>query len=141
MTAPLLWLAKWPLVLPGAWNTMKSVSLRFANEFAAVHICVLVTMSTWLPGGIKPPGGSSSQPHPWMVAFRASVSAAVAASCTNPFQLLLGQSASSSLRAMGSGPVLKRTISFCPSAPPGHCARSMQASTRMLSISRHCVGT
>ncbi len=140
MVPPLLWLAKCPLVLPGAWNTMKSVSLRLAKEFAAAHICVLVTRITPLPAGITPPGGSKSQPQPWIVALSASVSAAVLASCTSPFQLLLGQSASNSFNAMSCGPVRKRTISFMPSAPPGHSARSMQASTRMLSISRHCVG-
>src|SRR5690606_423603 len=53
---------------------------------------------------------------------------------------LLGQVTEMSMRLSGSGPVRKRTISFCPSLLPGHRVFGLQASTRMLSISRHLVG-
>jgi len=42
--------------------------------------------------------------------------------------------------ANGSGPVMKRTISFWPSWLPGQDPPAVQASTRMLSISRHFTG-
>ena len=134
-------LAKCPAVLPGAWNTMYTVSPNAAKELAAVHISVLVTISTGLPAGMMPPGGSSSQPQLSMVAFSATARPAVVLFCTNPRQVLFGQSASRSPMARASGPTRKRTISFCPSAAPGHTSEGLQASTRMLSISKHLVGT
>ena len=136
---PLLWLAKWPALLPGNWNTAYSVSARLAKEFAGTHMSVEVISSTRRPAGIKPPGGSSRWPQERMLLFSCATSEAVVASCTKPLKKLFGQSTTRSFSDRGEGPVMKRTISLLPSAAPGHCA--VQASTRMLSISRHLAGT
>ena len=106
-----------------------------------MHMAVLVINSTEAPAGISPPGGSSNRPHAVTLAFKAAVTAADVLFCTKPLNELFGQSTFRSERAMGCGPTRKRTISFCPSCELGQSVDEMQASTRMLSISKHLVGT
>lgn len=123
------------------------VSDKLANEFAVVHISVEVIIKIVLPAGSTPAIGSIKYPQLKIVAFNAETRLAVVAfGAEIPRKELLGQTILKSEILMLAGPILNRTISFFPSqlqdglAALVHPPPGTQASTKMLSISKHFVG-
>ena len=123
------------------------VSDKLANELAVVHISVEVMIKIVLPAGSTPPIGSIKYPQLKIVEFNAETRLAVVAfGAEIPRKELLGQSMIRSGTLMLVGPILNRTISFFPSQLQDglmelvHPAPGTQASTKMLSISKHFAG-
>ena len=108
------------------------VSFRFVKGFKVGSYCVEVIITTVAFAGKTPPVGSSTSPHPVIVALISAVKEAVVPFWQKPKNglLILGQSTSMSLTCKSFGPIRIWAISDKPSLPP-------QASANIDSTSKH----